>query len=364
MIKSVIFDLDGTLVSTKNLHYQSLNQALQEISPDFVISEEDHLKIYDGLPTNTKLKMLSEKGLPSSLHRLISDRKKQLTTSMLKSFDFNVSHVSLFKNLKKKGFKIAICTNAIRETLTTVVDRLNIGKYVDVLLSNEDVSHPKPNPEIYNKCFSLLNLLPEECLVFEDSEHGIISAQNSGSWVRVVDEKVKLCSEGVLSVIKAINFLDTLSIKTQKTIVGSPRLYIHIECVRCGITRPVGLNTLRNKIKKFSGNCKICNVRSRSNGISVSRGGYVMIRKYILSEEELAFCLGDKDFIWEHRLVMSKYLNRPLYQHENVHHINGERGDNRLENLELWSTSQPSGQRVKDKIEWCKKFLKEYGYDS
>ena len=70
----------------------------------------------------------------------------------------------------------------------------------------------------------------------------------------------------------------------------------------------------------------------------------------------------NKKRILEHHFIMMKSLQRPLRKEERIHHKNGIRNDNRIENLELWTIAHPSGKRVEDMIKWAKEFLEQYGY--
>jgi HNH endonuclease len=71
---------------------------------------------------------------------------------------------------------------------------------------------------------------------------------------------------------------------------------------------------------------------------------------------------GNTGIIMEHRFIVQKALGRPLRKEENIHHLNGIKDDNRIENLELWVRSQPSGQRAEDLVAWAEEILGRYGH--
>jgi HAD superfamily hydrolase (TIGR01509 family) len=191
MIKLIIFDLDGVLVDAKDIHYNTLNEALSSIDPKYVISRDDHISTFDGLKTYEKLKMLSDtRGLDLNYHQTIWDIKQMLTIEKINELKVNNELVHIFKKLKNSNYKLACCSNSIRRSIYAMLSKIGIIEYFDLILSNEDIRHPKPHPEIYWKGMSLFGLSPEDTLIVEDSPHGLLSAQRSGAKVlRVKNSK-------------------------------------------------------------------------------------------------------------------------------------------------------------------------------
>jgi HAD superfamily hydrolase (TIGR01509 family) len=181
MIKGLIFDLDGVLVDTKDLHFMALNKALKKSNAKNIISYNDHVNIYDGLPTVEKIRILNQKKIiGKKMNKVVMMNKQKFTLQLLKKkIRYNKDIYNIFSKMSKK-YKLAIATNAVNETLNICVDILKIRKFCSYLISNENVSTPKPHPEIYLRCLINLGLKPKETLIIEDSHYGRISAQDSG----------------------------------------------------------------------------------------------------------------------------------------------------------------------------------------
>ena len=180
-IKLIIFDLDGVLVEAKNIHFDALNEALGN---EYAISWNEHLSTYDGLKTTQKLDMLSEKkGLPKENHKTIWERKQELTLEKLRALEPSMDLIKTMNFLVSEGYKIAVCSNSIRKTCLTVLSKLGIMEFMDLVVSNEDVKNGKPHPEMYWKAISMMSCLPEETLIVEDSPYGLLAASRSKSHI-------------------------------------------------------------------------------------------------------------------------------------------------------------------------------------
>ena len=192
MIKAVIFDLDGVLIDAKDWHYQALNRALGLFGME--ISRYDHLVTYDGLPTRKKLEMLTvERGLSTRLHAFINEMKQVYTLEIVYACckPAFAQQYALAK-LRQQGYCMAVCSNSVKQSVELMLERADIAKYMDFCLSNEDVSQPKPHPEIYLNAIGRLGLQPSECLVVEDNINGVRAATEAGVNLLVVRDSTEV----------------------------------------------------------------------------------------------------------------------------------------------------------------------------
>jgi hypothetical protein len=201
MIKAVIFDMDGVLIEAKDWHYEALNRALSLFGME--ISRYDHLVTYDGLPTKKKLEMLSlERNLPKGLHGFINEMKQQYTMQLVYNLCKPRFHSEYaLSKLKKEGYKMAVCSNSIRDTIEIMMKKASLDVYFDFYVSNQDVKNSKPNPEMYNKAIEKMGFLPTECMIIEDNENGIKAAMLSGANVMVVNEVSEVNYENIKAYI-------------------------------------------------------------------------------------------------------------------------------------------------------------------
>ena len=186
MYKAVIFDMDGVLIDARDWHFSALNQALEPFGLE--ISRDEHENRFNGLSTKTKLNMLSEeKGLPIEMHEAIFNIKQDRTFRIASEKCYpRLEHQILLARLAKLNLKLGVYTNSIRDTAKYMLDRANVSKYIEILITNQDVKKQKPDPEGYLLICNELNVNPADTLVVEDSKYGIESAAKAGCNVLAV----------------------------------------------------------------------------------------------------------------------------------------------------------------------------------
>jgi beta-phosphoglucomutase-like phosphatase (HAD superfamily)/dTDP-glucose pyrophosphorylase len=340
MLKLVIFDLDGVLIETKQIHFDALNQAISKYDKTALIEWNEHLSQYDGLKTQQKLeKLTNEKHLKIEFHEPIWIEKQHITFLKLKDISENERLIEIFQELVKMGLKIACCSNSIKQTVEIVLQNLGIFHFFDLILSNEDVLNAKPHPEIYWNCISKISVLPEETLIIEDSPFGLLAASRTNAHVLRVADPSEVTIRNLLKKIAEINRTQTtkkpkwkdeeLNIVIPMAGAGSrfeiagytfPKPLIEVEgepmikvvtsnlnldanfiyIVQKAHRLKYNLDTLLNLI---SPNCKIVEVDGITDGAARTT---LLAKEYINNNRPLILANSDQFLVWDSNEFMYK----------------------------------------------------------
>ena len=157
MIKAILYDLDGVLVDATEWHYESLNNALQEVV-GFIINRDEHIETFNGIPTMTKMEILNKQGrLSKDKFDIVWEKKQEKTFEVIeKTASIDPNKIRLHQNTK--NLKKACVTNSIRKSALLMLEKTGQLPFMDFVISNEDVSSPKPSPEGYTIAIEKLNL--------------------------------------------------------------------------------------------------------------------------------------------------------------------------------------------------------------
>jgi len=194
--------------------------------------------------------LTKDKGLPTELYEEVWMNKQKLTIDKLKNLPQSEQLIECMSSLTNDGYKIAVCSNSIRKTVLTVLSKLGIIEYVDLIISNEDVKNSKPHPEMYWKAISMMSFLPEQTLIVEDSPYGLLAASRSKSHVLRVKSPTEVSYSNIIKKINEIkmgNMLTTPKWKNEKLNILIPMAGAGSRFEQAGYTFPKPLIEVNGK---------------------------------------------------------------------------------------------------------------------
>ena len=202
-IRVILYDLDGVLVDACDWHYYALNKALQQVA-EFKISDEEHNKTFNGLPTKKKLEILKKQNkITDNDFAEIWDLKQKLTIeTILEQAKEDKEKIELHKAMRAKGIIEACVTNSIRSSAELMLTKTGQLDYLKFVITNEDVKNPKPHPEGYIKAMIKLQVFPENVLIVEDSDKGFQAALFTSAKVLRVKNAKEVTLNKILEAIK------------------------------------------------------------------------------------------------------------------------------------------------------------------
>jgi len=218
MLKAVIFDFDGVITDTEILHFNAFNQVLAKY--DIQISLDDYYKYYLGLTDADCFKLLSKEGrLKANEQELINITacKWQLFDKLVrKEWKIIDGAGEFIKRLYENKIKLAIYSGALLPEIEFILKASELHKYFEVIISAEQVTKAKPDPQGFKLALKRLNdknnssILPEECIVVEDAFWGLAGAIAAGMHTVAVTNSYH--AEKLTMAEKIVERLDNLTL--------------------------------------------------------------------------------------------------------------------------------------------------------
>jgi pyrophosphatase PpaX len=178
MITTILFDLDGVLVDAVELHETAFIDAVETISGK-KITRQYHAEELNGLPSKEKLKKL---GFDGKTADLINQCKQLMTADAIRrSLFLDKEKRAMLEELSGRKYNIGCVTNSIRKTTTLMLVHTGLYDLIDFIVTNEDVSHPKPHPGGYWQAMTHFGSNMKTTMIIEDSDVGVHAAQQSGA---------------------------------------------------------------------------------------------------------------------------------------------------------------------------------------
>ena len=178
-MKAVIFDMDGVIIDSEPIHFEVDMQTMREFGVNI---SKDELNKYVGTTNEYMLNDLINKYKIQKSIKEILEYKMELTIRRIKETKINaISGIpELLISLKHNNIKTAIGSSSPKELIITVIEKFQLGKYFDCIVSGDKVKEGKPKPDIYLEVSKRIGVNPEECIVIEDSRNGVLAAKNAG----------------------------------------------------------------------------------------------------------------------------------------------------------------------------------------
>lgn len=177
MIRAVIFDLDGVIVESENAHIEAEKQTFLKYGVQ-ISAEELHK--YTGTTAKAMFTELIRKYKLNTTFEEISDQKEEIFFGLLREdAEPTKGIITLLRKLKSERIRLAIGSSSTKKQIKYVLNKLEIARIFDCVVGAEDIVNSKPDPEIFLKAATELDVKPSECLVVEDSKLGVEAAKRA-----------------------------------------------------------------------------------------------------------------------------------------------------------------------------------------